>query len=248
MTLHVVIPFYNESETLLQSVARVLASPLPEGWSRHVVLIDDHSDAQSQAASRALAADLEARGAACTLYRHEVNRGKGAALQTGFDLVLGGAPPDDDLVVIHDADLEYHPADFGRLMEPLLAGTADAVIGSRWREARLEGLKRRLHAAANGFLSVLSNVVSGYRLTDMECCYKMMPVGLLRRLRPRLTENRYGIEPQIVAALAAAGARVAEVPVRYDPRSIKEGKKIRWTDGMWAMYVIARERLRRPRG
>ena len=95
----------------------------------------------------------------------------------------------------------------------------------------------------NGFLTALSNLMTGYRLTDMECCYKMVTIPLLRRLRPRLTEARYGIEPQLVAAMAALGERVIEVPVRYDPRGVKEGKKIKWIDGIRAMYVIGRERV-----
>jgi glycosyltransferase involved in cell wall biosynthesis len=191
-------------------------------------------------------ARLAREGHAVKLLRHQRNQGKGAALRTGFDSVLEGAPPDDDLVIIQDADLEYDPADYAALMEPLLRGAADAVVGSRFgRHQALRGLDRRLHAAANGFLSWLSNLATGYRLRDMECCYKLIPVGLLRRLRGRLSEPRYGVEPQLVAALSALRARVVEVPVSYDPRSAAEGKKIGWRDGVRAIYVIAVQRLRR---
>ncbi len=241
-TLHVVIPFYDEGATLDACVRRVEAVRMQAGWRLAFVLVDDHS-ARAETGRDALCG-LTERGQTARLIRHDVNCGKGAAVMSGFDAILSGGADDDDVLIIQDADLEYDPADFTRLMQPLLEGRADAVIGNRWAGRRPAGLKRRLHMAANRLLTQASNWVTGYRISDMECCYKLMPVRLLRRLRPRLDQPRYGIEPQLVAALAATRARVCEVPVAYDPRSFAAGKKIRWTDGLAALWVIARERAR----
>jgi hypothetical protein len=122
------------------------------------------------------------------------------------------------------------------------------VFGNRWAGARPGGAWRRLHAAANGFLTWASDLATGLGVHDMECCYKLLRVPVLREVRPWLTEERFGIEPQVAAALARARVHVAEVPVRYAPRGFAEGKKIRWTDGVRALWVIARERARRAPG
>jgi glycosyltransferase involved in cell wall biosynthesis len=245
-TLHVVIPYYNEGPTFEPCARRVVAAPLPDGWTRALVVVDDHSHDRDRRTLDAVATKLAAQGHEIEMRRHESNRGKGAAIQTAFDAVLATEPGDDDLVVIQDADLEYDPDDFGRLMAPLLAGAADAVIGSRWGGHRsVRGVRSHLHAWGNGALTQLSNMMTGLDLNDMECCYKLLTVGLLRRLRPWLSEQRYGVEPQIVAVLARLGARVTQVAVSYDPRSAAEGKKIGWIDGVRAVYVIAKERVRR---
>jgi glycosyltransferase involved in cell wall biosynthesis len=245
-TLHIVIPFYNEGPTVEPCARRIVDAPLPEGWRRSLIVVDDHSREADGRALQEVADRLTAEGHEIVVHRHEPNLGKGAAVQTGFDTLLAGDPPDDDLVIIQDADLEYDPADFGRLMAPLVDGTADAVIGTRWGEHRpVRGAKGRLHAWGNGVLTGLSNAMTGLDLNDMECCYKVVTVELLRRLRPWLSEPRYGVEPQMVAALARLGVRVTQVAVSYDPRSAAEGKKIGWVDGVRAVYVIARERLRR---
>jgi glycosyltransferase involved in cell wall biosynthesis len=247
-TLHVVIPVYNEQGTLEQCVQRVLDAPLPAGWNRHLTLIDDHSDASHFPAVESLAKRLIADEHPLEFHRHAVNRGKGAALQTGFDAVLAGGASDDDLVIIQDADLEYDPNDYSSLMQPIISGVADAVVGTRWGgHYDYKSLKHRIHAMGNGALTRLSNLMTGLRVSDMECCYKVVPVKLLKRLRPMLTENRFGIEPQYVAALSKLNARVAEVPIKYDPRGLAAGKKIGWKDGVRALIVISRERFRRAR-
>ncbi len=244
--LHVVIPFYNEGGTVVPCLQRVLAAALPGGWSRSLVVVDDHSDASDRDTLRELVATLTSQGHLVELCRHERNQGKGAALRTGFDAVLAAQPSDDDFVIIQDADLEYDPSDYGRLMQRLLQGDVDAVVGTRWGEHRtVTGFARRLHAWGNRVLTRCSNLMTGLLLDDMECCYKLVPVPLLRRLRPRLTESRYGVEPQMIAVLAKMAARVGQVPVSYDPRSAADGKKIGWPDGVRALWVIARERLRR---
>ena len=197
------------------------------------------------AAAEALAQRLRQESVDISIRRHATNLGKGAALQTGFDSLLANQPVDEDVVIIQDADVEYDPSDYAALLQPLLDGAADAVIGTRWGTHRaVRNFKRRIHSFGNHVLTVLSNIMTGYRVTDMECCYKLMPISLLRRMRPMLSEQRFGIEPQIVAALARLRARVVEVPVQYEPRGLAAGKKIGWVDGMRAIYVIARERLR----
>ncbi|MHC5112863.1 MAG: glycosyltransferase family 2 protein [Planctomycetota bacterium] len=243
-TLYVVVPVYNERDTLEPCLERVFDVALPEPWAIAVHLVDDYSDPPAAAATRDLADRLQTRGRAVRLHRHDRNRGKGAALRTGFDAVLDGDTADDDLVVIQDADLEYDPADFPKLMAPVLDGDATAVIGSRWDGRAVTGVKRRVHAAANRLLTALSNLMTGYRVTDMECCYKLLTVDVLRRVRPMLTEDRFGVEPQLVAALARLHVPLVEVPVSYAPRAWNAGKKIGWRDGVRALIVIARERRR----
>ncbi len=209
------------------------------------MIVDDHSDDPSHIVLDSLVRQLHKEGCEAALYRHDVNRGKGAALATGFDTVLDTHPPDDDLVIIQDADLEYDPADYAQLVEPIIRGEAQAVIGTRWGMHRpMRGLRRRLHRWGNGLLTACSNLMTGYRVRDMECCYKVFSVGLLRRLRPWLSESRFGIEPQIMAGLSRIEATVGEVPVSYDPRSINAGKKIGWIDALQAVRVIVRERFR----
>lgn len=248
-TLHVVIPVYNERTTLSPCVRRVLAAPLPAGWQARIQMIDDHSDDMHFESVESLYSSLTTEGQPVSLHRHEVNQGKGAALQTGFDLILNNesVPPDDDLVIIQDADLEYDPNDFAKLMQPLIDGKADAVLGTRWGKHRaLPTVKHKIHALGNAALTLMSNIMTGYRVNDMECCYKVVPIRTLKQLRPMLSEQRFGIEPQYVAALSRLKARVAEVPISYDPRGLAEGKKIGWKDGVRALVVIARERFKGP--
>ncbi len=244
-TLHVVIPFYNEPDTVERCVRRVIDARLAEGWRKELVIVDDHSDASCHAVIDSLVRQLEAEGCDVTLHRHDENRGKGAALATGFDAVLDTHPPDDDLVIIQDTDLEYDPADYDKLMEPIIRGEAQAVIGTRWGDHRpMRGLRRRIHRWGNGFLTACSNVMTGYRVRDMECCYKVFSIDVLRRLRPSLNEPRFGIEPQLMAGLSRLGVTVRDVPISYDPRPIAAGKKIGWVDAIQAFAVILRERFR----
>lgn len=244
-TLHVIVPIYNEFETLNACLDRVVAVTLPADWQMSLCLIDDHSEDRGYEAAQQTTERLKAAGHAVTLMRHDVNRGKGAALQTGFDAVLADGASESDLVVIQDADLEYDPEDYLALMKPVLDRKTRVVVGTRWaRPETLKGLKRRVHAWGNGVLTRLSNLVTGYRVSDMECCYKLMTVGVLRRLRPMLTEERFGIEPQMVAGFARLRESIVEIPISYDPRGLSAGKKIGWVDGVRAIYVIGRERVK----
>ncbi|MFO0827018.1 MAG: glycosyltransferase family 2 protein [Phycisphaerales bacterium] len=238
-TLHVVIPFYEEAGTLEECLRRVAAAPLPKGWKSSLTLVDDGS---SQAARDAARAICERRGG--LFLQHPQNRGKGAAIRTGFVAVLERAR-DEDVVIIQDADLEYEPGDYAALLAPIIAGAADAVFGNRWGGDHDARSRRRLHRALNRSLTLMSNALTGLQVHDMECCYKLMRVPILRRIMPALTEERFGIEPQIAAALGRMKARVAEAAVRYAPRSFAEGKKIRPKDGIRALWVMARERFRR---
>ncbi|MFN5496367.1 MAG: glycosyltransferase family 2 protein [bacterium] len=239
-TLHVVMPVYNEPVTLAAAVARVLAAPMPAGWQLRATLIDDGSDAATKAAIADIAARLPV-----TALAHAKNRGKGAAIRTGFAHVLTHAA-DDDAILIQDADLEYDPADFQALLVPLVAGEADLVLGNRWATPP-KGLKRLAHRLANGFLTLASNITTGLKVHDMECCFKLFTVPAMRRVIGDLDEERFGIEPQIVASAARHGLRVREVPVSYAPRSFEEGKKIRMKDGFRVFVVLWRERGRTKR-
>jgi glycosyltransferase involved in cell wall biosynthesis len=241
-TLHVVVPFYEEPGTLDACLRRVLAAPLPLGWTREVTLVNDGSSAPATEAARTIASTLGVR-----LIEHPQNRGKGAAIRTGFGSILTRAS-DDDAVIIQDADLEYDPADYVALMHPLVGGSADVVFGNRWGSEADPRLQRRVHRWMNRGLTITSNMLSGLRVRDMECCYKLFRAPVLRAIMPALTEDRFGIEPQIAAALGRLGVPVAEASVHYAPRSFAEGKKIRAKDGLRALWVIARERFRRRPG
>lgn len=244
-TLYVVIPVYNEVATAKQCVKLVVDAPLVDGWSKTLVIVDDHSEDEAAALLKTLTDELANDGVNITLHCHDVNRGKGAALNTGFDFVLQSQPHHDDLVIIQDADLEYDPDDYTALMKPIIEGRAQAVVGSRWgTHNQLQSLGRKLHRQGNGFVSSFSNLMTGYRLTDMECCYKVFTIKVLRKLRPMLTEKRFGIEPQMIASLSKLKVKIEQVPVSYDPRSVAAGKKIGWVDGIRAFYVVLRERFR----
>ena len=234
--LSIVIPVYNELDTWRELLARLEAVPLPD-LLRQVILVDDGSTdgtrgqlEEFHAQCRQAAAARQAGEPAFDVIFHEQNRGKGAALRTGFAAAAG------DFVIVQDADLEYDPRDYPRLLEPLLSGQADVVYGSRfWRGRRLGYLSNYL---ANRFLTWLLNMVTGSRLTDMETCYKVFRRDLLGRIK--LRQDRFGFEPEVTAKLVKLGAVIREVPIRYNPRTRGEGKKIGWRDGLKAMWCILR--------
>jgi glycosyltransferase involved in cell wall biosynthesis len=224
-SLSILIPVYNEENTIEELLRRVSEAPLE--LRKEIVVVDDGSDDQTLAAiERFRAANPEF---AIELCAHEQNRGKGAAVRSALGLATG------DIVIIQDGDLEYDPRDYPALLEPILNGQADAVFGSRF----LGGPHRVLyfwHSVANHLLTTLSNIMTNFNLTDMEVCYKAMlrEVALSLNLR----SERFGIEPEITAKLARGGWRLYEVPISYAGRSYEEGKKISWRDGMAALWHI----------
>ena len=242
-TLFVVIPVFEEPHTIEPCVRRAVATPLPPEWSRRFLLVDDASSRATADIVDRLAKEFGGPNGSLELLRHATNRGKGAALRTGFDRALAAAT-DADAVLTQDGDLEYDPADWRGLLAALPAASLGAVIGDRWAHPHDGSLWRRLHTLVNRTLTGLSNALTGLRVNDMECGFKLFRVPLLRIVRPWLSEDRFGVEPQLVAALSRLHAEVAQAPVTYDPRDRKRGKKIGPLDGLRAMWVIVRERMR----
>lgn len=233
MKVSIVIPVYNEERTVSQVIARVLAAPLGDGLNeREVIVIDDGSSDATAAALEPIAAS-----GAIELIRHERNRGKGAALRTGFGAATG------DMVLVQDGDLEYDPSDYASLLAPIVRGEADVVYGTRFagKNAAARGFSTGfLHGLGNRLLTALSNLVTGLRLTDMETGYKAFRRGVLERIT--ICEERFGVEPELTAKVARLGARVVEVPITYSRRGYAEGKKIGPRDAVRAVWCIVRYR------
>lgn len=230
MTVSIVIPVYNERATVEELLRRVASVPI----AREVIVVDDGSSD----GTRPLVTQLHESGLIDHLVFHDHNRGKGAALRTGFRHATG------DVVAVQDADLEYDPGEIPRLVGPIADGRADAVYGSRF----LGGPHRVpffWHMVGNRLLTLLSNILTDLNLTDMETCQKLVRRELLQSLP--LTVDRFGIEPEITARLAQAKARIYEMPVSYDGRSYAEGKKIGWRDGVSAIWFILRCNLLGPK-
>ncbi|MGE0708768.1 MAG: glycosyltransferase family 2 protein [Planctomycetota bacterium] len=229
-TLSVLIPVYDEEHTIYELLRRVAEVALP--LEPEVIVVDDGS--LDRTADEVERFQREHPGLRLTFERHPQNRGKGAAVRTALALATG------EIVVIQDGDLEYHPRDIPTLLDPLLDGRADAVFGSRF----LGGPHRVLffwHMVANKSLTLLSNMLTNFNLTDMEVCYKAMWRHVATSLE--LRSERFGIEPEITAKLARGGWRLYEVPVSYAGRSYEEGKKITWRDGAAALGHILRYRF-----
>jgi hypothetical protein len=226
--LSVLMPIYNERQSLEQMVARVLASSV--GMELELIAIDDGSTDGSWEILQRLAGE----DARIKPFRLKRNAGKGAAVRAAIDRMTG------TLAVVQDADLEYDPADYPRLLAPLLAGEAEAVYGSRFL-AEYRGSRISVHYLGNRGLTCAFNALYCTHLTDMETCYKALLAETLRRLK--LTANSFAIEPEITARLVRSGARIAEVPISYTGRTVSEGKKIRYCDGLLALGQIVKSRL-----
>jgi glycosyltransferase involved in cell wall biosynthesis len=220
--LSVVMPAYDEEATVLAAIDAVLASP----WVAQLVVVDDCSTDRTGELLDGL------DHTRVTVLRHEVNQGKGAALRTGF------AHATAEFVIVQDADLEYDPRDYGKVLAPLVEGNADVVYGSRFAGGESHRVLYFWHSVGNKVLTLASNMVTNLNLTDMETCYKAFRREVIQGVV--IEEDRFGFEPEITAKLARSGARFYEVGISYDGRTYEEGKKIGWRDGVRAIVCIVK--------
>jgi len=233
-TLSIVIPVYNEAATWREVLERVERVEIP--LAKEIIFVDD---ASIDGTTRQLTQFMAERPDIRIVFR-QINHGKGAAIREGLAEATG------ELVIVQDADLEYDPSDYARLLAPILAGEADVVYGTRYHNGRPRGQTIRAYLA-NRFLTWLSNRVNRLDLTDMETCYKLLRTDVIRHVR--LEQARFGFEPEITAKIAALGIRIREVPISYEGRTGPEGKKIGWRDGVKAVWCILKYGLRsRKRG
>jgi glycosyltransferase involved in cell wall biosynthesis len=226
MKLSILMPVYNERTVVERCISLVLTAPLPENMERELVIVDDCSTDGTFAILQRLAADFPQ----IKLHRHERNSGKGAAVRTAIDKAQG------DFAIVQDADLEYDPCEYPRLMRPLLDGHADAVFGSRYMAGEQTRVLPFWHSMINKGLTLVSNMFCNLNLTDMETCYKVFRTDLLKSIPIR--SDRFGFEPEIVMKSAKRKFRIYEVPISYHGRTYEEGKKIGWKDGLKALAVI----------
>src|SRR5436853_5527713 len=227
MKVSIVIPCYNEKNTIEKCIEAVRNAPLE---SREIIVVDDCSQDGTQTVLQERVAQLVDR-----IIYHPVNRGKGAALRSGFAAATG------DTILVQDADLEYSPEDYPVLLEPLMSGKADAVLGSRFLGGRPHRVLFFWHMVGNKFLTLLSNMFTNLNLTDVETCYKTFRADVIKKLE--LREDRFGFEPEVTAKLAKAKCRIYEVGISYNGRTYSEGKKVNWKDGFHAIYAIVRYNL-----
>ncbi len=228
-TLSIIIPAYNEKSTIENVIRSVTAVPIP--LKREIIVVDDFS---TDGTRDVLLRVTPPAGASLRVLMHDRNRGKGAAIRTGLAQVTG------DIVLVQDADLEYDPRDYPKLLEPILEGRADVVFGNRFHG----GPHRVLyfwHFQANQFLTFLTNLLTNLNLSDMEVGYKVLRADIARRLT--LTADRFGFEPEVTIKVARLGCRIYEVPISYHGRTYEEGKKITWRDGIAAMYFLLKYRF-----
>lgn len=246
--LSIIIPVYNEDSTLLEILSRVIASPL-KGMEKEILIIDDCSTDKTAMLIDDLKKDWKKffsgktspdekektpREPSFVFLKNDENSGKGFSIRRGLDTSTG------DYILIQDADLEYNPFEYPRLLEPILDGRADVVYGSRFL-----GETRRVlyfwHSIANKFLTTFSNIFTDLNMSDMETCYKVFRADMIKKIR--LESNRFGFEPEVTAKLAKLKARFYEVPISYSGRTYEQGKKITWKDGFNAIFAILKYNL-----
>lgn len=228
MKVSIVIPCYNEKATIEKIVEAVRSAAI---GNREIIVVDDCSHDGTRAVLEEKVSQMVDR-----IIYHQVNRGKGAALRSGFAAATG------DIILVQDADLEYSPDDYPALLEPLMSDKADAVLGSRFMGGRPHRVLFFWHMVANKFLTLLSNMFTNLNLTDMQTGYKVFKAPLIKSIL--IEENGFGVEPEIVSKLAKVGCRIFEVGISYYGRTYEEGKKIGWRDGFRALYAIIKYGVR----
>src|SRR6516165_6686801 len=228
MKISIVIPCYNEKNTIQQIVETVRAVPIA---NKEIIVVDDCSQDGTQELLKGEISQIIDQ----TIY-HPVNCGKGAALRSGFAAATG------DIILVQDADLEYSPEDYPVVLEPIVSGKADAVIGSRFMGGRPHRVLFFWHMVGNRFLTLLSNMLTNLNLTDMETGSKAFKASLIKSIE--IEEDRFGVEPEMIAKLARRNCRIYEVGISYSGRTYAEGKKISWKDGVYALYAIIKYNLR----
>ncbi|MDP2709126.1 MAG: glycosyltransferase family 2 protein [bacterium] len=226
MKLSIVIPVYNEKNTILEILKRVEAVELP--LAKEIIMVDDYSTD----GTREILENLDQ--VKYKIFYQEKNKGKGAAVRRGFKHTSG------DIIIIQDADLEYDPAEYGKLIKPIMDGRADVVYGSRLVGSEARRVLYFWHYLANKFFTTLSNAISNLNLSDMETCYKVFSREALLKISPRLISNRFGLEPEITMLVAKNKLRIYEVGISYSGRTYEEGKKLNWRDGLAAFWHIIR--------
>lgn len=227
--LSIIIPAFNEEGTIEALLEKVLQAKLPGNLDREVIIVNDCStDRTEEIVQRVINNHPESQLLYC---RHEKNQGKGAALHTGIAKARGG------YLIVQDADLEYDPNEYERLLKPMIDGHADVVYGSRFMGSQPHRILFFWHSLGNQFLTFLSNALNNINLTDMECCYKLFRTEVIKSIK--LQERRFGFEPEVTAKMARIpGIRIYEVGVSYYGRTYEEGKKVGWKDGFRAIYCI----------
>ncbi len=231
MKVSIVIPCYNEKNTIEEIVEAVRSAPIE---NKEIIVVDDCSGDGTQAVLKEKISQMVDR-----IIYHPVNRGKGAALRSGFAAATG------DIILVQDADLEYNPEEYPLLLEPIMSGKADAVFGSRFMGGRPHRVLFFWHMVGNRFLTLLSNIFTNLNLTDIETGYKAFKAPVIKSIQ--IEEDRFAIDPEIVAKLARTSCRIYEVGISYSGRTYAEGKKINWKDGVRAICAILKYNLDRRR-
>lgn len=227
--LSIIIPVYNEEKTIHLILDKIQEVELIGGLKKEIVMVDDRSTDQSW--KRLQEYKSQNPNIKISLYQHEVNKGKGAALHTGINEAGG------DLIIVQDADLEYDPFEYNELLKPILDGHADVVYGSRFMGGKPHRILFFWHSIGNWMLTLFSNALTNLNLTDMETCYKLFKADIIKSLS--LKENRFGFEPEVTAKISRIPRiRIYEIGISYYGRTYEDGKKIGWKDGMRALYCI----------
>jgi len=230
MLISVVVPVFNEAKTISKIIDQIGAVTLP--FEKEIIVVDD----SSTDGTREILHTIERyNNKNIAVIYHDRNQGKGAALKSGFNLAKG------DIIIIQDADLEYDPQEYSKLINPIVEGKADVVYGSRFISGEPHRVLYFWHSMGNRLLTLLSNMFTNLNLTDMETCYKVFRKEILTKIDIR--EKRFGFEPEITAKVAKLGCSIYEVGISYSGRTYKEGKKINWKDGVWALWCILRYNL-----